>query len=442
MNAERMLGVLLIGIMATLAGVYLALNNQSPTILAEEPPQNNTEPDLTMEKIIVNPSIDVNKMVSIDGVTFYEADTTAELLEVDHLLGLTTIYYKIIVTNIGDVPLTLITLIDPGMDLSGCEIPEALETGESFECIIGPLNTEEGLISNTVTATANYSDIEVTDEDQAHYEGITSKVKIIKDCDPDNETEFSFKDPELKTFVLIDDGVDTSLANKEFILLPGTYVFEEIYVEGWTLDSISITGDDDGGSVKDESTGITTIDLDRGESITVTYTNIETIIPVLDIDVEKFVSDSISGPWHDADIESSAFRFNGIDDLYWKVNVTNNGNVPLDLSWEDELDESNLDLASILGSNLPSTLEPGEAAEFTITSTTEFGMHRNHVMVNGSYMDETITDEDSAHYYIGVYYTEPPDFVIPETPLGTLTVTLTMLTILALLRKSQIRPLR
>lgn len=56
-------------------------------------------------------------------------------------------------------------------------------------------------------------------------------------------------------------------------LLRGTYTVTQTTPEGWRLDSISCTGDTDGGSTFDVSTGLLTVDLDPQENMVCTFAN-------------------------------------------------------------------------------------------------------------------------------------------------------------------------
>jgi uncharacterized repeat protein (TIGR01451 family) len=114
-----------------------------------------------------NPSIDVEKYVSIDnGATWVDADDPTGA---PYMLFGTNPQFKFVVTNIGNVDLTGISLTDSDFDLSGCTVPPLLAVGASFECIvIDPWNVV--LHTNTAKATgippigAN-----VTDTDDANY---------------------------------------------------------------------------------------------------------------------------------------------------------------------------------------------------------------------------------------------------------------------------------
>ena len=81
------------------------------------------------------------------------------------------VYYKFVVTNVGNVTLNNISLVDSVYDVTGCQVPASLEPGESFECIIGPFKAEEGEHTDTATATGYFNDTSYEDSDDAYYFG-------------------------------------------------------------------------------------------------------------------------------------------------------------------------------------------------------------------------------------------------------------------------------
>ncbi len=114
------------------------------------------------------PSIDIEKYISVDGQqTWADADTPPGP-EVEE--G-TPVYFRFVVTNDGNVTLTGITLEDSDFNLSGCEVPQELAPGGSFECVIGPFAAEEGQHADTATVTGYYDGEPYSDKDDAHYLG-------------------------------------------------------------------------------------------------------------------------------------------------------------------------------------------------------------------------------------------------------------------------------
>lgn len=110
------------------------------------------------------PSIDLEKYISVDNATWQDADNApGPEIEPDD-----EAYFRFVVTNDGNVPLSTIALSDDMLDTSSCTIPGSLEPGAGFECVLGPFATTE-THANTATVTATYLDLMVTDSDSAHY---------------------------------------------------------------------------------------------------------------------------------------------------------------------------------------------------------------------------------------------------------------------------------
>lgn len=113
------------------------------------------------------PAIDVEKFISVDGVTWQDADG---------LPGPTVplaaqVSFRFVVTNTGSVPLTNVTLTDTVYDLATCTIPAALDPGSFFECALAAQPVVAGQHTNTAVVTALYQGQSVTDSDGANYFG-------------------------------------------------------------------------------------------------------------------------------------------------------------------------------------------------------------------------------------------------------------------------------
>ena len=77
------------------------------------------------------------------------------------------VYYLCVVTNNGDVPLTNITISDPGLKYIGSR--DILKVGESVEAELGYYCVLTVPTSNTATATGEYMGIIYDDTDMAHF---------------------------------------------------------------------------------------------------------------------------------------------------------------------------------------------------------------------------------------------------------------------------------
>jgi hypothetical protein len=111
-----------------------------------------------------NPQIDVEKLVSVDGgATFVDADTAPGAFTTEG----SSVQFKFIVTNTGNVTLSGITLTDSDFNLGTCTITDPLAPGASFTCTI-TTTAVSGQHTNTATADSTQS---APDTDDANYNG-------------------------------------------------------------------------------------------------------------------------------------------------------------------------------------------------------------------------------------------------------------------------------
>ena len=130
-----------------------------------------------------NPSIEVEKYVSVDGqATWEDADSPPgpQVSEGGE------VYFRFVVTNDGNVPLTNINLSDSDFDVSGCALTDPLAPTASSECVIGPFNDFSGQHTNTATATGDYDGQTYTDQDDANVTvvDVPSSIEVTKTADP------------------------------------------------------------------------------------------------------------------------------------------------------------------------------------------------------------------------------------------------------------------
>jgi len=124
-----------------------------------------------------NPSIDVEKYVSIDGgATWQDADAAPG----PTLVVGTNPQFRFTVTNNGNVTLTNITLTDNTYSLAGCTVPASLAAGASFSCTI-TVPWAAGQHTNTASTSGQFTDGNgstqtKTDTDDANYLGSASKI--------------------------------------------------------------------------------------------------------------------------------------------------------------------------------------------------------------------------------------------------------------------------
>lgn len=215
--------------------------------------------------------------------------------------------YTIVATNNGANPISDATFTDPvvsglsansvacGSATLGSQCPTAANTTVALmqgTGIVVPLLTPGGSVTFTVTATATATSGSLTntatlavptgvtestpaDNTASDTDVQSGSIVIVKDALPDSAQDFSFTatGTGLGNFSL-DDDADTALPNMQAFtgLAAGVYTVTETAVAGWTLSNL-VCADPDGGSTVNPGTGVATIDLDEGETITCTYTN-------------------------------------------------------------------------------------------------------------------------------------------------------------------------
>lgn len=110
-------------------------------------------------------SLDVDKFISTDGVNWDDSDDAPGI----EVASGDSVYFRFVLTNIGNVDLSSITLSDSVYDVSSCGLPATLAVEEATACEIGPFPAQEGQIINVATATGMFGDQLVIATDAAYY---------------------------------------------------------------------------------------------------------------------------------------------------------------------------------------------------------------------------------------------------------------------------------
>jgi hypothetical protein len=118
----------------------------------------------------------------------------------------------------------------------------------------------------------------------------------------------------------------------------------------------------------------------------------------MDIDVTKYVSADGTN-WADANTAPGLEIETGAD-VFWKVEVTNNSNVPVDLTWSDTRYGSPITLADYCA-DLPADLAAGGSysCEFEDPAQALEGEQLNTVYVDADHNGFTDSAQDPAYYY-------------------------------------------
>ncbi len=291
--------------------------------------------------VSAQPALDVEKYVSVDnGATWHDADTPPG----PQTAAGDPVYFRFVVTNIGNAPLSNVTLSDNVYTLVGCNVPNPLQPGQSHTCWYGPVAAQPGQHTNTVTAVGRYGDTVVRDTDDANYIAPTPTP----------------------TPTVTPTSLPTSTPTPTPTQTP---------------------------TATPTSTSSLTPTPTSTHTPTQTPTPSATPIPAAPaIDVEKYVSVDGQVTWQDADFPPGPQAMAGAA-VYFKFVVTNVGNVPLsNVTLRD-------DVYLLSQCTRPSQLAPGQSYQcWHGPVAAQVGQHTNTATATGTYGADTVADQDDANY--------------------------------------------
>jgi uncharacterized repeat protein (TIGR01451 family) len=122
-----------------------------------------------------SPSIDIEKYVKIDDGNWLDADDPPVPGNENWIPAGTPVWYKIVVTNTGNVELTNIELTDvmlnnlPFYDIGDYPHPSSLGPGEYFEIELGPFVASSCFHNNVATVYGDYGGVTYSDADDAWF---------------------------------------------------------------------------------------------------------------------------------------------------------------------------------------------------------------------------------------------------------------------------------
>ena len=121
---------------ATSTPTATATPTRTPTPTATPTNTPTRTPTPTNTPIPAAPAIDVEKYVSVDGqLTWQDADAPTG----PQATAGSSVYFRFVVTNVGNVPLSNVTLSDNVYTLNRCNVPALLAPGQSYTCWHGPV---------------------------------------------------------------------------------------------------------------------------------------------------------------------------------------------------------------------------------------------------------------------------------------------------------------
>ncbi len=351
------------------------------------------------------PAIDLEKLVSVDNqTTWQDADAPpGPLTTAGH-----TVYFRFVITNVGNVPLSNVTLTDSVYDLSVCSpIPNPLPPATVYTCTYGPIIAQLGQHTNTARTTGVYDGIQVGDSDDANYNAPTRPdIDVEKYVSVDNQASWQDADispgPQSRVgdtvffrFVVTNTGgvplYNVNLSDTVYPLnscdpIPNPLAPGASYT--CIIETIAPDEDDcvhsNTAVVTGEYEGIPVRDADDAHY----YTPARPAI-----DVEKLVSVDGAATWHDADAAPGPQAVNG-GEVYFRFIIVNVGNVALhDVS----LTDSRYPLNSC--GPIPNPLAMGASYICTIGPLpVQSGQHMNRAIASGFYGDTPVQDADDANY--------------------------------------------
>ncbi len=338
------------------------------------------------------PEISVTKYISADGGLSWHYTPVAPGIDISSNVEP---QFKFVVTNIGNVPLTLVSLSDSVY--GPLSVGGNLAPGEFFETVITkPWGV--GLHENKATATGSFGTETVSGTAFAHYNGVQidkSAIQIVKYVSPDGGTTwtdanfipgpkiYSNVSPKFK-FVVTNIGTEPlpNIAVSDDVYGPiGTSAFLApgvstafYYTAPWAL-----------GTHRNQATVTSAFGVSDHSSAY--YTGVEA---APSITLQKYVSPDGGATWEDAEFPPGPTIYSDVSPQFMFV-VTNVGNVPLtDITVKDSA-------YGVIG--LVPTLAAGHKAVFTIITPWQAGAHINIATVISTFDTQTITDSDMAHYF-------------------------------------------
>ena len=128
---------------------------------------------------VSSPSISVVKQISVNNNTWVDANVPPGI----SVTAGSNVYFKFVVTNVGNVELSNITLTDNTYTLVNLTLPSTLLPNASYTYFLGPIQAQLGQHTNIATATGAYNNTTYSDTDNANYNGTQlakPSINIIK----------------------------------------------------------------------------------------------------------------------------------------------------------------------------------------------------------------------------------------------------------------------
>ncbi|MBC7170730.1 hypothetical protein H5T54_07400, partial [Candidatus Bipolaricaulota bacterium] len=333
------------------------------------------------------PAIDIEKLVSVDGgATWVDADTATG----PYALAGSTVKFKVVVTNTGNVALTSVGVTDTDFTFAG--VVTSLAVGASDESDVLSVTAVVGQHENEATASGTPPvGAAVSDKDKAHYFGAAPSIDLVKtgtlNLGPNGQADAG--DTISYTFAVTNTGnvplTNVTVADPKVTVVGGPIAS----LAAGATDTTTFTGtyvltqaDIDAGTFTNTATATGT--PPSGPNVSDSDSDTQTLVGVPSIDIEKHTNGV------DADSPTGPVVLVG-SSVTWTYEVTNTGNVTLtDIVVTD-------DQAGSIGT-IP-TLAPGASATLTKTGTAVAGQYANIGTATTTYSGQTVSDTDPSHYF-------------------------------------------
>jgi LPXTG-site transpeptidase (sortase) family protein len=138
---------------ASMVGSYANASGEVSAVISGVTYNGNTASD-TLGVQDVHPAISILKQVS--------TSASGPWASTINVAPGSNVYYRLTIENVGDVPLSPVSVTDPTLDISSCVWPPTLPVGSptvdpTTNCIVGPVSAVAGTHSNTATAHGTYN---------------------------------------------------------------------------------------------------------------------------------------------------------------------------------------------------------------------------------------------------------------------------------------------
>jgi len=197
------------------------------------------------------------------------------------------VFYLLTLENVGDVPLSPVSVTDPDVNTAGCSWPASLPVASPSNddhiatCVVGPVTALSGSHTNTATGHGTFGGTDYTDSDSATY--ATTELTLVKTA---AEATFTAAGNVLNYSYLV--------TNSGFAPLAGPVTVNDDRASDESCPDVSTVGDFDAF-------------LDPGESITCTATYTVTAGDVSALSVTNTASASADGVTSNADSETVTY---------------------------------------------------------------------------------------------------------------------------------------